>query len=236
MRILVWNCMNGISRPEQISILQKLNPDIAIIPEMKKSNIDIIKPDDAIWKTNNHSNKHPKGLGILSFNGAQISPLQFDEDMELYIPVKVVFKNISFNLLAVWNFYYACKQGRFKGVKGENCLEWSAIRHYTKTLDYPLLIGGDWNFGPTFSTKSFVDMCNRFETNQIKSLYHHFNNLDFHESKHSTFRHSSGKLHHLDHFFGSSFFYENINDYHVQTFNEIVLSDHVPIILDLKVN
>ena len=46
--------MNGISRPEQISILQKLNPDIAIIPEMKKSNIDIVKPDDAIWKTNNH--------------------------------------------------------------------------------------------------------------------------------------------------------------------------------------
>ena len=39
--------MNGISRPEQISILQKLNPDIAIIPEMKKSNIDIVKPDDA---------------------------------------------------------------------------------------------------------------------------------------------------------------------------------------------
>ena len=86
-------------------------------------------------------NKHPKGLGILSFNGAQISPLEFDEDMELYIPVNVVFKNISFNLLAVWNFYYACKQGRFKGVKGENCLEWSAIRHYTNTLDYPLLIG-----------------------------------------------------------------------------------------------
>ena len=145
--------MNGISRPEQISILQKLNPDIAIIPEMKKSNIDIVKPDDAIWKTNNHKNKHPKGLGILSFNGAQISPLEFDEDMELYIPVNVVFKNISFNLLAVWNFYYACKQGRFKGVKGENCLEWSAIRHYTNTLDYPLLIGGDWNYGQTFYTK-----------------------------------------------------------------------------------
>ena len=33
-------------------------------------------------------------------------------------------------------------------------------------------------------------MCNRFETNQIKSLYHNFYNLDFNESKHSSFRHS----------------------------------------------
>ena len=60
--------MNGISRPEQINILQKLNPEIAIIPEMKKSNIDIIKPDDAIWKTKNHNCRHCKGARNL-FNG-----------------------------------------------------------------------------------------------------------------------------------------------------------------------
>ena len=235
MRIIIWNCQNGISKPEQLSILQNLNPELAIIPEMKQSNIDVIKPDRSIWQTNNHSNKYPKGLGILSFNGVEISLLEFDKDMEIYLPIKVDYKNISFNLLAVWNFYYACKQGRFKGVKGENCLEWSAIRHYTKILKYPLLIGGDWNFGPTFSTKAFVDMCNRFETNQIKSLYHNFYNLDFNESKHSSFRHSSGKLHHLDHFFGSSFFYENIIDYHIPTFDEVVLSDHAPVILDLEI-
>ena len=72
MRIIIWNCQNGISRPEQLSILQNLNPDLAIIPEMKQSNIDVIKPDRSIWQTNNHSNKYPKGLGILSFNGVEI--------------------------------------------------------------------------------------------------------------------------------------------------------------------
>ena len=84
---------------------------------MKQSNIDVIKPDRSIWQTNNHSNKYPKGLGILSFNGVEISLLEFDKDMEIYLTIKVDYKNISFNLLAVWNFYYACKQGRFKDVK-----------------------------------------------------------------------------------------------------------------------
>ena len=77
--------MNGISRPEQISILQKLNPDIAIIPEMKKSNIDIIKPDDAIWKTNNHKNKHPKGLVFCHL---------------------MVRKSYHYNLMKIWNYTY----------------------------------------------------------------------------------------------------------------------------------
>ena len=61
-----------------------------------------------------------KGLGILCFNGFQIQELPRDEDMEIYIPVKIKGKGIEFNLLAIWNFYWACKQGRFKGVKGDD--------------------------------------------------------------------------------------------------------------------
>ncbi len=50
-------------------------------------------------------------------------------------------------VLAIWNFYWACKQGRFKGVKGENCLEWEAIRHYADFLKSDCLMIGDFNFG-----------------------------------------------------------------------------------------
>ena len=65
------------------------------------------------------------------------------------------------------------KEG-LKMSKEENCLrEWSAIRHYTKILKHPLLIGGNKHFQLRHSY--------RFETNQIKSLYHNFYNLDFNE-------------------------------------------------------
>ena len=37
--------------------------------------------------------------------------------MEIYIPAKIKGNGIEFNILAIWNFYWACKQGRFKGVR-----------------------------------------------------------------------------------------------------------------------
>ena len=54
--------------------------------------------------------------------------------------------------------------------------------------------------------------------------------------KHSSFRHSSGKLHHLDPLFlDLHSLHENIIDYHIPTFDEVVLSDHAPVILDLEI-
>ena len=89
-----------------------------------------------------------------------------------------------------------------------NCLDMVCHQTLHRTLDYPLLIGGDWLLWITFSPNHLLICAVDLKQIRLNNLYHYFNNLDFHESKHSTFRHSSGKLHHLDHFFGSSFFYE----------------------------
>jgi hypothetical protein len=78
----------------------------------------------------------------LAFNGYELEELERDEDMEIFIPLKVSKNRFSFNLPAVWNFYYACKQGRFKGVMGDGCLEWSALKHFQPNRCPPnLLIG-----------------------------------------------------------------------------------------------
>jgi hypothetical protein len=147
----------------QIKYFESFECDIAILPELKESNIKALKPSSYVWITNNHQNPKPKGLGVLAFNEIELISLPRDEDMEIFIPLEVKSPELNFNLLAVWNFYSACKQGRFKGVKGEGCLEWSAINHYAGFLKGSALMIGDWNFGPTFSKAAYANVRLRYE-------------------------------------------------------------------------
>ena len=236
MRIVIWNCMNGMGNPKQIDYFNNLKADIAILPELKHKNIEALNATDAIWMTNNHENAVPKGLGVLGFNGWKLDLLDFDKDMELYIPIKVSSESFSFNLLAVWNFYFECKQGRFKGAKGDQQLEWAAIARYSEQLQRPCLFAGDWNLGPTFAQKNFVRISEILETKGLNSLYHEFYKLDIKDSKHSTFRTPTKKYHHLDHFFGSKEFSEGMLNYEIPNVDEATLSDHSPIILDVDLS
>ena len=101
MNILLWNCNNGINKLEQIDYFKSFQCDLAVIPELKERNISSLEPEYAAWVTNNHSNPNPKGLGVLTFNGWQLDELPRDEDMEIYIPLRIFNSSCSFNLLAV---------------------------------------------------------------------------------------------------------------------------------------
>jgi hypothetical protein len=219
----------------RLSILKALN---AVLPELKESNIEGLKPSSYVWITNNHQNSKPKGLGVLAFNGIELISLPRDEDMEIYIPLEVKSPDLNFNLLAVWNFYSACKQGRFKGVKGEmngiDSLEWTAMKHYANFLKDPALMVGDWNFGPTFSQAAFIKLCKLMSDLDIESLYHNFNNLTIDQSNHPTFKTTRKNFHHLDHIFGSDHFADSMTNLTVGSFDDVVLSDHTPMLLETK--
>ena len=234
MRILQWNCCNGMGTKTQIEYFHSFEPDIAVLPELKESNIEALNPSSYVWITNNHQNSKPKGLGVLAFNGIELISLPRDEDMEIYIPLEVKSPELNFNLLAVWNFYSACKQGRFKDVKGEDSIEWSAIRHYADFLKDPALMVGDWNFGPTFSQAAFIKLCQMMSDLDIESLYHKFNNLTAEQSDHPTFKTTRKNFHHLDHIFGSSHFVNSMTNLTVGSFDDVVLSDHTPLLLETE--
>ena len=85
MKILLWNCNNGISQPKQIDCFNSFECDLAIIPEIKEHNIETLNPNSSVWVTNNFENKSPKGLGILAFNNFTLQELSRDEDMEIFI-------------------------------------------------------------------------------------------------------------------------------------------------------
>ena len=232
MKILLWNCNNGMSKEAQISYFNSFRPDLAIIPELKEHNISSLSPSSAIWATNNHEKSKPKGLGVLGFNGVMLEQLETDGDMEIFLPIKVFAKEFSFNLPAVWNFYWACKQGRFKNIRGEYALEYEALRHYLPKLKAPLLIAGDWNLGPTFAQEYFFNICTMMRDYKIESLYHQFHNLHESKTNHATFRSTSKTYHHLDHIFGSDFFQRKLKSIDIPKFEDVKLSDHAPISAD----
>jgi len=234
LRILLWNCCNGISQKAQIDYFEAFKPDIAVIPELKQGNVATLKPESSVWITNNHSNPSPKGLGVLAYNGYQLTELPRDDEMEIFIPLKASRADFTFTLLAVWNFYSACKQGRFKDVKGKHCLEFCAMKHYLPILRDPTLIVGDWNLGPTFAKGDFLEILRILGENGIKSLYHEHYGLHPETSANPTFRSTRNSLHHLDHMFGSKYFYENMNGLQIDSFENVVLSDHAPLLLEIN--
>lgn len=234
MRVLLWNCNNGLGSREQIDYFKALMPDLAILPELKRDNVEQLGARSFSWTTNNLSNRSPKGLGVLGFGEVQLLELERDPDMELFLPLTVQSPELSFNLVAVWNFYHACKQGRFRGVKGEGALEWMAIQRYGGSLSAPCLFGGDWNFGPTFSQRAFIKMCDLFANLGYQSLYHVRHGLEWEESRHSTFRSPNGHYHHLDHLFATQDLCSRMVDYEIIPVDQAVRSDHSPVLLTLK--
>jgi hypothetical protein len=235
MRIISWNCNNGINKEAQLEYFKSFEPDIAIIPELKQKNIELLNPKDAVWVTNNHSNPSPKGLGVLSFGDYRLKQLPRDEDMEIFIPLRVSGGNMTFNLLAFWNFYSACKQGRFKGVEGPGCLEYAALEHYKPLFQDPAIMAGDLNFGPTFSQIEFLKVVKILEQSGMKSLYHEYNGMPLSQSKNSTYITPRKNYHHIDHMFGSEMFYKNMKAFKIDDFKNVVLSDHAPLLLDVNI-
>lgn len=234
-RCVVWNCRNGLVKPAQVELFQSLQADIAILPELRQSDILGLGPNSSIWVTNNHKHVKPKGLGVLSFGDWRVEAMPADRDMELYVPVHATSPSGEvIKILAIWNFYAKAKQGRFRGVKGEDAVELSAIRYYRNIMSENFLMAGDLNFGPTLSQWAFVDLTKRLETNEVYSLYHSANGLPPHKTCHPTYRHTTGQEHHLDHIFGSIDMLERLETFVTMPLSDVILSDHAPIYADFR--
>ena len=89
MRILLWNCNNGLGSREQIEYFKALSPDLAILPELKRENVEQLGARSFSWVTNNFTNRSPKGLGVLGFGDVEVHELERDEDMELFLPLVI---------------------------------------------------------------------------------------------------------------------------------------------------
>lgn len=235
MRVVLWNCKGGLKRKDKVEYLLGLKPDIAVIPEIRKAHIPFLQPKNSIWLTNLPEAKGPKGLGVLSYGDYSLHELTSDPEMEIYLPIRVKSTVKDFNLLAVWNFYHLCKKGRFRGVKGENGVELSALRHYRSTLNDPCLLVGDLNMGPTLTGNGFSHFSAILEEMGLSDLSKCKHESSSDSRVFSTFRmKNKGRTfhHHLDHVFGSASFESSLKSYQTDSRAMDDFSDHAPVLVD----
>lgn len=228
--------MNGMATHEQREYFNSFRPDLAILPELRFKDIKPLNPNSYIWDTNNFQNKYPKGLGILNFSNGQLIEFDRDKEMEIYIPFTFKIEEITLNILGVWNFYSACKQGRFKGVTNENAVEYSALKFYKDFLSDNGIVIGDWNLGPTQCPDSYLKITKMLNEYNIHSSIHAYKKINVGDETYSTFRHSRGKLHILDHIFADSNINNSILNIDIDDFRNVIKSDHAPILLELDIN
>ena len=86
MRILLWNCNNGLGSKEQREYFFSFKPDIAIIPELKEHNLESLSPENSIWVT---SLNHETFDVIAKCHGYTLKGIEKDH-MICSLPFKVI--------------------------------------------------------------------------------------------------------------------------------------------------
>lgn len=237
MRVVLWNCKGGLKNEDKVKYLLDFQPDIAVIPEIRESHVQALNPQDSCWVTNHPSSKAPKGLGVLCFGIYRIERLPRDEEMEIFLPLRIHGGPQPFNLLAFWNFYHLCKHGRFRGAKREAGVELAALRHYRSFLADPSLFIGDLNMGPTLSLPNFSRVAVVLEEIGLKDLSCIKPQRSSDASHWKTFRMRRNEkifYHHLDHAFGSAFFVKQFSSFQIDEKAMEIFSDHAPVALEFQ--
>jgi exonuclease III len=239
MKIIEWNSQ-GAFRKKNEKILS-LNPDILIVPECE--NEEKLKfgkltpiPNDFFW----YGDSPNKGIGIFSYSDYKFELLkEFNPKFRYIIPLKVMGKNTSFVLFAIWAMDNKENQeARYIGQI------WLAINYYSDfLLNEKTILIGDFNSNKIWDYKDRIgnhtDVVNKLKEKRIFSLYHEKMKLEHGNEKHPTFYMYRKKQnpYHIDYCFASNKVLNNNFDFSVGNVDEwIELSDHLPIIVEIEVN
>ncbi|MBB6630723.1 endonuclease/exonuclease/phosphatase family protein [Clostridium algidicarnis] len=221
MRVISWNC-NGAFR-KKYKAIQELNSDIYIIQECE--NPAMTKDDEYKKFASNYLwvGYKNKGLAIfakdtisLKDNGWKVYGLEW------FISCTI---NDKFSLLGLW------------GCGGYIEDIYVYLQIHSEKLNN-ILIGGDFNSNSCWDKKhkrrTHSSVVNQLAGLGLYSCYHLIENeVQGNESKPTFFLYKKNeKSYHIDYFFYES---EKVNNLEIGKFNDwIHLSDHMPVILDIK--
>ena len=225
---------------KKVEPLTSLRPDIAIIPEC--DNPEIVKKkassfifNDAVWINKSRN----KGLGVFTFGSftATKSPL-YSSEFQLFLPVKISGQQ-SFNLLAVWDFYYKSKLPAHQNSAGTR----AAIRHYREFIsEDPSVVAGDFNNNVLWDKPKPVYAGNfSLIKDDLKSLgldsaYHQFENCSYGKEPEPTlyWRMSKTHVYHIDYcFVPNDWFHKRLKVTLGRPEQWLCFSDHVPLVVEV---
>jgi len=218
VRIVTWNCCRGGHGIKMPPLLQ-LKPDIAVLQETPRPSK--ILGDGQTWKGTNPRS----GVLVLSFNGYTLEPARIRrKEPEVFVPVRIAGPRSQFNLLAAW-----VKPGRkpyYRSTVDD------AIDLYDSFIrEAPTVVLGDLN-----TYYRFYDWTG--QTGLI-SAYHEYFHTALGKEAHATFyryrRRASRYRYHYDYCFIPGTWKMELKRVRVGSYDKWAsLSDHMPVIVDLK--
>ena len=238
MKIVSWNCRCGFNEKKALYI-DKYAADIYVIQECTNEDVDKLKDfkKHSIWYGDNIDSKY--GIGIFS-NTYQIELLpEPNLNFRYVIPFRVCDENSSFVLFAVWTKDKDKNNKKMEYTKPT----WETINYpgYDEVFSWPVMLIGDFNSNNFWDEKykrekvpSHNDIINKLKEYHIESAYHKFNNCEDGQEKDPTLLWRDMTFH-IDYCFVSKHFViENVEIGSMEELKETKLSDHRPLIADLR--
>jgi len=242
MRLATWNCSMALHR--KFDAMLGLQPDIAIICECAEpqrlqawAGLDGIGAE-TVWVGDNCN----KGLAVFAFNGYRVSLAQpFHARLRHLAPIRVSGP-VEFNLLAVW------AQNGSGGVTRKHQLGplRRALTKYRSFLaERPSIVAGDFNNSVYWHRPGWrINHANAVATLKelgLASAYHALRGeAQGQESVPTIYwrdRKKAGCTYHIDYVFLPAPWLVHVRELSVGTFEDWCgagLSDHVPIVVDIK--
>lgn len=222
MKIVSWNC-NGAFRKKYERIL-KLDADIYVIRECEP--IDSFKKDlkkiisNGIWE----KGVNTKGVLVFAKPEVQLEKLEWDSyGMRVFIPIMI---NDTFPLVAVWTT---------KPAYIEEFYIWQSVN--AERITDKSVIVGDFNSNAVWdkghSERGHSVVVNMLKDKGLESAYHSVLGDKQGEETEPTFYmyRKAEKTFHIDHCFINPGMIQN---YKVLDRSWLEISDHVPIVLEMK--
>ena len=160
MKIICWNCQKGLTK-KKANFLKSTKADILIILKDKEKT-----PLGEYRKIFHNAKNSSLGIGVYVLNEEYgVEPIEdHPEDIEVFLPFKVIWGKFEFNILAVWAKMTLVnkKSGELTAIKG---IEHYHDKYLTKLSTW--VIGDfsygyyDKNFDKLYPVEKFIQMINR---------------------------------------------------------------------------
>lgn len=210
-----------------------------IIPESESLykldlNKNLQEPTGTFWYGENSN----KGLGVFTYNGAKVNPIEgHNSDYRLIVPLEVETAFCNFILLAVW-----CKTHKSRDTYREQI--WGAVNYYRDLIsNEKVIIMGDFNSNSTWDRRrrqaNHSNLVEYLKEINIESTYHLSHGQKQGQEKDPTFYQfkKMDRSYHIDYCFASKYFTDRLAMVEIGTYYDwIEHSDHSPIIVDFSFN
>jgi exonuclease III len=252
MRIVSWNCNGGFRK--KFEKIEKLNADIIVIqecenPEVSQKLFDNFRFNKFIWDGNSKN----KGISIFFKEDLLINKLEWNNSYQINIPdirsdklkwntselnqFLTISINEKLNLIGVWT-----KGGENKDLKYIGQFWKFILANKENILEKPTIIIGDFNSNAKWDKIdrwwNHSEVIKILDSWNYKSLYHEKNNEEQGNELTPTFflQRKFDKSYHIDYTFLPNQICKDAK-IEIGKFEDwISLSDHMPLIIDLKMN